>query len=272
MLYGVKDDRYMLKTFKKHENFRELVWMLAKTDFKLRYNDSVLGYLWALLKPLLMFLVLNFVFSSMFNPKNTGAEFYSLQLITALMMFNFFAEGTNAGMASLLSKSQLVTKIYVPRWTIIIASTINAGMIYLMNLIVIVGFFVWKQFLPSIEAILLFILFSFLIYMLIVAFSFFTAPLYVRFRDLLMIWEVLLMIMLYASPIIYPLSILPMNVQQVILANPMAFIIHFTKEGLINGHFPDAWQLIGFIAIVATVFVLSLFSYKKLSATVAEHI
>lgn len=258
--------------FKKHENYKELVWTLAKTDFKLRYNDSVLGYLWALLKPLLMFLVLNFVFSSLFNPKNTGAEYYSLQLITSLMMFNFFAEGTNAGMASLLSKSQLVTKIYVPRWTIIIASTINAGMIYLMNLIVIVGFFMWKQYMPSIEAISLFFIFSLLIYILIVAFSFFTAPLYVRFRDLLMIWEVLLMIMLYASPIIYPLTLLPMEVQQIILVNPMAFIIHFTKESLISNHFPDAWQLIGFIVIVISAFIASLFSYKKFSATVAEHI
>ena len=119
---------------RRHENYRELVWMLAKTDFKLRYHGSVLGYLWALLKPLLTFAVLNFVFSSVFNPRSTGMETYSLQLLVSLMMFYFFSEGTNAGMGSLLNKSQLVTKIYVPRWTIILASTINATLIFLMNL------------------------------------------------------------------------------------------------------------------------------------------
>jgi ABC-type polysaccharide/polyol phosphate export permease len=118
---------------KAHEHYRELIWMLAKTDFKLRYHGSVLGYLWALLKPLLTFLVLNFVFSSIFATRGAGTEFYSLQLLVAVVMMAFFSEGTSAGMQSLLTKSQLVTKIYVPRWTIIFASTLNAAMIYVMK-------------------------------------------------------------------------------------------------------------------------------------------
>ncbi|NLC31444.1 MAG: ABC transporter permease, partial [Candidatus Moranbacteria bacterium] len=182
---------------KKHENYKELIWMLAKTDFKLRYHGSVLGYLWALLKPLLTFTVLNFVFSSIFNPRGTGENTYSLQLIVGLMMYYFFAEGTSAGMASLLSKAQLVTKIYVPRWTIILASTVNATMIFLMNLVVIVGLFIYKGFMPSLPSIFLFLLFSIFIYVIVLAFSLVTAPLYVKFRDLAMIWDVLLMIILY---------------------------------------------------------------------------
>ena len=172
---------------KKHENYKELVWMLAKTDFKLRYHGSVLGYLWALLKPLLTFAILNFVFSSMFNPRGTGITTYSLELLVALMMFYFFSEGTSAGMSSLLSKSQLVTKIYVPRWTIILASTINATLIYLMNLLVIALFFAIKGFVPSLGAIVMFLLFSIFIYIIVLSFALITAPLYVKFRDLSMI-------------------------------------------------------------------------------------
>lgn len=255
-----------------HENYRELIWMLAKTDFKLRYHGSVLGYFWALLKPLLTFAVLNFVFSSTFNPKGTGADTYSLQLLVALMMFYFFAEGTSAGMSSLLSKSQLVTKIYVPRWTIILASTINATLIFVMNLLVIIFFFAINGFMPSIASILLFLLFSVCIYVIILSFALITAPLYVKFRDLTMIWEVLLMIILYASPIIYPLVTLPAQYHQLILLNPIAFIVHFTKEALINNHFASLEQYLVFFSIVIGAFILSIFSYRKFIPKVAEEI
>jgi ABC-type polysaccharide/polyol phosphate export permease len=257
---------------RKHENYRELVWMLAKTDFKLRYHGSILGYVWALLKPLLMFAILNFVFSSIFNPRGVGSEFYSLQLITSIMMFNFFAEGTSAGMASLLNKSQLVTKIYIPRWTIILASTLNSALIYLMNLLIIAGFFLYKGFYPSLTALGMFLLFSCVIYLLVVSFAFITAPLFVKFRDLSMIWEVLTQILFYATPIVYPLTMMPLNVQQILLLNPIAFVIHFTKESLINNHFADPWQNATFLLLVALLFALSLISYKKFSRNVAEEI
>ena len=257
---------------KQHENYKELIWMLAKTDFKLRYNGSVLGYLWALLKPLLTFAVMNFVFSSMFNPRGTGINTYSLQLLVSLMMFYFFSEGTSAGMNSLLSKSQLVTKIYVPRWAIILASTVNATLIFLMNLSVIIFFFVLKGFMPSVVSILMFLLFSIFIYIIVLSFSLVTAPLYVKFRDLSMIWDVLLMVILYASPIIYPLTTLPAQYHRFILLNPLAFIIHFTKESLINNHFATSSQYAIFIIIVFGFFGFSIWAYQKLIVKVAEEI
>lgn len=258
---------------KQHENYKELIWMLAKTDFKLRYHGSVLGYLWALLKPLLTFAILNFVFSSVFNMRNIdGTDTYSLQLLVALMMFYFFAEGTGAGMNSLLSKSQLVTKIYVPRWTIILASTINATLIFLMNLVVIIFFFAINGFMPSLPAIGMFLLFSVFIYIIVLSFSLITAPLYVKFRDLSMIWEVLLMIIMYGSPIIYPLSTLPAKYHTLILLNPLAFIIHFTKESLINNHFASFNQYVVFVSIVFGAFGLSIWSYRKLAPRIAEDI
>ena len=134
-----------------HENYRQLIWMLAKTDFKLRYQNSILGYVWAILKPLLMFCVLNFVFSSIFNPRHIGGENYTLGLLVSLILFYFFDEGTKAGMQSLILKSELVSKIYIPRWTIIMASTIHNTLVFLTNLIVIVIFFTWYRFLPSLH-------------------------------------------------------------------------------------------------------------------------
>ncbi len=255
-----------------HENYRELIWMLAKTDFKLRYHGSALGYLWALLKPLLTFAILNFVFSSLFAMRGIGGEYYSLQLLVAVILFNFFSEGTSAGLNSLIAKSQLVTKIYVPRWTIILAATLNSAMIFCMNLLVIALFFAWKGFLPSIGATASFVFFACATYLLVIMFSFFMAPLYVRFRDLSMIWEVLLPLLFYATPVFYPLQLLPASIQQTLLANPMAFIVHFTKEALANDHYAEPWQYALFIVAIVFGLLISMLAYRKWIPKVAENI
>ena len=257
---------------KKHENYRELIWILAKTDFKLRYQGSFLGYIWAILKPLLMFSILYFVFSSLFNAKGSGIAYYSLQLLVGIILFNFFSEGTMAGMNSLMSKSQLVTKIYVPRWTIIMASTVNSAMIFCMNLLVIVFFFVLNHFVPSFLSVILFLLFSVFTYIIILSFALLFAPLYVKFRDLSMIWEVVVTLLFYATPIVYSLQMMPIWVQKIMLASPIAFIIHFSKEALINNHFADFWKTSAFILTVGAGFLLSIYSYKKLAPKVAEEI
>jgi ABC-2 type transport system permease protein len=255
---------------RKQENYNELIWMLAKTDFKLRYQGSVLGYFWALLKPFLMFAVLNFVFSNVFA-RGGNIKYYPLQLLISLILFNFFAEGTRAGLISLQFKSALVTKIYVPRWTIILSSTINSAMIFVMNLVAVILFFAYYQYMPPPDVILMFVIFSILTYVLIVSFSFIASLLYIKFRDLLMIWDVLVSVLMYATPIIYSLQMLPKNVQQIILVNPMAFIIHFNKETLFNRHYPDPWQMLGFAFLVALFFALSVWFYRIKSPKIAEY-
>ena len=254
---------------KKHENYKELVMRLAKTDFKLRYHGSALGYLWALLHPLLMFTVLNFVFTHLFF-RNSVNPYYSLELLTGLLIFQFFSEGTMHGMHSLLSKSQLVKKIYIPRWTIILGSTMNSLFVFGMNLVVLVVFFGIYKVVPSFQSILLFLFFSLLLYILIVAFSLMSATLYVRFRDMSLIWEVLLRILMYASPIIYPLAMMPENIQKVMLLNPLAFIIHFSKRGLIENYFTSFSNILYLIIGVVGIFAISLLIYRKTERRVAE--
>lgn len=257
---------------KRHENYWELVWALARTDFKLRYHGSILGYIWALLKPLLTFLILNFVFSTIFNPKNSGIQYFSLQLLVSIMLFNFFSEGTMAGLNSLLSKASLITKIYVPRWTIVTASTINATLIFGMNLIIIAVFFAWYGFWPGIWAILMFVFFILLTFLLILSFSFIAAPLYVKFRDLSQIWEVVIQALFYGSPIVYPLQIIPQKYHIILLANPIGFIIHFNKLALTENHYPTLMQISVFTTFVVILFAASFFIFKKLELKVAENI
>lgn len=255
-----------------HENYKELILRLARTDFKLRYHGSVLGYVWAILKPLLLFTVLNFVFSSVFNFKNSGTPLYSLELLTALLLFQFFAEGTSAGMNSLLSKAQLVTKIYVPRWTLIVSSTINSLFVFGMNLLVLVVFFVIYGKMPSFWSIIMFLVYILFLYILILSFSFLTAPLFVRFRDLSMIWEVLLSVFMYAAPIIYPLTMMPEHIQKILLLNPVGFIIHFAKQGLISDHFASASQVLFFLLGLGIFTALAIYLFRRHERTVAEYI
>jgi len=255
-----------------HENYKELIWTLAKTDFKLRYHGSVLGYAWAILKPLLMFLILNFVFSSIFNPKNTGIEHYSLQLLISIIVFNFFSEGTMAGLNSLVQKYTLVTKIYVPRWTIIAAATLNSLLIFLMNLIVIAIFFVWYRFLPSPESLVMFFFLLILTYLLILGFSFIAAPVFARFRDLQQIWEVLTSTLFYASPIVYPLSILPVKYHAIILLNPIAYIIHHLKIAITENRYAPPWETAFFSGAVVAFFLVGMVIYHKMQAKIAENL
>jgi len=261
---------FRLRMIKRHENYKELVLRLAKTDFKLRYQGSALGYVWVILKPLLMFSVLNFVFSTIFNFRNSGTPDYPLELLTALLLFQFFSEGTMTGMTSLVNKAQLVTKIYVPRWTIILGSTMNALFIFGVNLTVLSFFFVIYGKMPSLFGVIMFLIYAALLYVLILAFSFLTAPFFVRFRDLGNIWEVLLTILMYASPIVYPITMMPEHIRKIILLNPLAFIINFAKQGLINNSYTQAIDFATlFLGIIVAV-VLAFLVFRKYEKKVAE--
>ena len=255
---------------KSHENYKELVWRLAKTDFKLRYHGSVLGYIWVILKPLLMFTILNFVFSSIFNFRNSGTPDYPLELLLALLIFQFFSEGTIMGMNSLVSKAQLVTKIYIPRWTIVLSSTLNAVFIFGMNLVVLVLFFAIYHKLPTLSGILMFLVYMILLYILILAFSFLTAPFFVRFRDLGNTWDIILSVFMYASPIIYPLTLMPENIRQYILISPIAYIVHFSKQVLINNTFGTWPDFLALLAGIIVAVVIAFLIFRKYEKKVAE--
>ncbi|MBI2263480.1 ABC transporter permease [Candidatus Berkelbacteria bacterium] len=247
----------------------ELVWELAKTDFKIRYNGSILGYFWALLKPLLIFLILNFVFSNIFG---RNVPHYSISLLTGIIVWNYFSEGTMVGMTSLLSKANLITKVPISTITIVLASTINATITFLINLVILTLFFTLYKVTPSFAALGLALIFFLLIYFLIIGFSLLTAPLFLKYRDLNQIWEVLLQLGFYASPIIYPLGIIPASLQKYLWLNPMAYLIHYLKLALINNQFITPSRFFILLAIIMAVLVIGFVLFRKLSPKIAENI
>ncbi|MBD3300118.1 MAG: hypothetical protein GF347_02090 [Candidatus Moranbacteria bacterium] len=261
--------KYIVKD--KRTDYLQIMWMLAKTDFKLRYHSSVLGYFWAILKPLMIFLILNFVFSQVIG-RGAGIEHYPLQLITGVIIWSFFAEGTTAGLSSLLQKSNIITKVYFPRWIVVVASTLNSLMIFSMNLFILVGFFLYYKVYPGFFDIISALIFFLIIYLLILTIAFILSPLYLKFRDLLQIWEVILQGLFYASPIIYPLSLMPAKFQKIILLNPIARLIDNVKRVLVFDQKADISSTIIFVLILSSIFLIGLYYFKSVSKGVAEDI
>ena len=243
--------------------------MLAKTDLKMRYQGSWLGAIWVFLKPFCLFLVLNFVFSNLFFKDNPT---YTIRLLVGLILWFFFAEATTVGMNSLLSKSEILKKIYVPKWIIIISATVHSALAFGFNLIILFIFLFAYNIFPNLLHIAMFTVYVFLIYGISLSFSFLAAPLIVRFRDLNQIWEVLLQVLFYASPIIYPITAVPLKVQTLLYINPMTLLIEHSKVVLIDNGIARLDHLLIFIAIFVPFLLGCLWYLKFASKNLIENI
>lgn len=210
----------------------DLVWVLAKTDFKMRYQGSVLGFLWALMKPAFLFGVLYLVFSNFFAAE---LPFFALQLLLGIVFWSFFAEGTTLGLVSLQSKSHLLRNFSFPRWVVVVASTVQSFMTFLIYLLIILSFVFFSPLDLSWWQLAIMLFYLGLLYGLVLGFSFFAAPFFLRFRDFNQIWEVVLMAGFYAAPIIYPLSAIPASLQYWLYLNPMTFLIEHARSVLFQG-------------------------------------
>lgn len=245
-----------------------LLWVIAKTDFKLRYNGSLLGYFWAFLKPLLLFLVMYVVFSVLMR---WDIPNYQLYLLLGIIMWNFFAEGTSAGIYSLLSKGDLIKKIYFPRILVVIACSLTAFMTLLLNMLVFFVFYFFSGMEFHMYLLLLPVALIFL-YLLVLGVSLFLSVLQVRYRDVIQIWEVLMQAGFFLTPIIYPLALIPEKYYFYLYLNPMAGIIQFARMAILDREILDFSVLVYGFVFVCLSFILGLLLFKRLSRNIAEKI
>ncbi len=250
---------------KKHFH---LLWVLAKTDFKMRYHGSFLGYIWTLLKPLLMFGVLYIVFSIFIV---ISIPYYQIYLLTALILWNFFAEATSAGLMSIISKTGLIKKIYFPRILVVISSTVSALIAFSFNLIIF--FIIYYFFGPGFSwHILLLPIYIILLYLLIVGVSILLSVLQVKFRDVTQIWEVILQAGFFLTPIIYSLEIVPLKYWFYLFLNPMTPIIYYSRKLLVGNDLPSLQWTLVLSAGIILLLIISLFVFKKMSKNMVENL
>lgn len=236
---------------------RILLRELVITDFKLRYQGSVLGYLWSLLKPLFLFGVLYVVFVH-FLKFGSDVEHFPIYLLLGMVMWTFFTEATQQGMQAIVARGDLIRKINFPKYIIVVSGTISALINLVFNLFVVFIFLLFNGVHIGWSA-LLFPLSILELYVLALATAFFLATAYVKFRDINHIWEVVLQAAFYATPILYPLTIVIKESElaaKLMLLNPVAQIIQDGRYTLVTHQTTTTWSLIQNPLIVAIPYIL----------------
>jgi lipopolysaccharide transport system permease protein len=216
-------------------HFGGLVWTLIRTDFKTRYHGTIGGFVWALLKPLTMFLVLLAVFSYVFASEPQ----YKLDLIIGLFLYEFFQESTKSGLLSIRAKGYLLTKARFPSWIVVVTSASNAAITLGLFSLVLIVFLAVTGRAPSPAAIALYTSYQLEFFAIVTGFSLAASVLFMRYRDLNQVWEVVTHAGFFIAPIIYPLGILPERVHVYLYAWPPTPIILFSRSVLIDGRVPS---------------------------------
>lgn len=258
----------IVKRLKELHDYRNLIWQLAWSEFKLRYKNSVLGYFWSLLEPMLMLLVLYIVFS---NLMRVQVEYFQLFLLLGIILWNFFSRATTIGMFSIIGKPDMIKKIYFPRDIFVISSCITALLMSIFESFIFIMFMAFFRVPISINLAYAPIILLFL-FILSLGFSLALSALNVFFRDVQFIWQVLLQVGFFATPIIYTIDVFPEYLQKFILLNPIARILISARDTIIYSS-PAKPEDLLFISLSA---IISLFVgyiiFSRLESRFAEEI
>jgi len=216
---------------------------MISTDFKIRYQGSVLGYFWSLLKPLLLFAILYIIFTYIV-PIGKDIEHYPVILLLGVVLWSFFSEVTTVGAGSIVASGDLIRKISIPRYLVVLASSFSAFINLLLSLIVVFTFCLFNGLFPHLSWLLL-IPIVLELFAFAVGIAFFLATANVKYRDITYIWEVFLQGGFYASAIIFPISLVPADLRIWFFLNPVVQIIQDARYALVpvEGNV-TIWQLV----------------------------
>lgn len=254
---------------------------MVRTDFKLRYQGSFLGIAWSVLKPLMLFCVMYVVFVK-FLKFTDGTPTFPLVLLLGISLWNFFAEATNMGLTAIVGRGDILRKIHFPNYIIVVSATVGALISLAINMCVVLVFCIFNQVHSTWNVLWLplnFIEF----YALALGTALLLAALNVYFRDMQHIWEVLMQVFFYATPIIYPLSLVTEKTNnpifaKIMLLSPPAQIIQDIRHNFIAPDTtPTVWKEISnwgirLIPVALTFFILwlGIHIFRKYSQKFAE--
>jgi ABC-2 type transport system permease protein len=257
--------------------FFDLLYLISVTEFKKTYFGTVLGYVWSLVRPLLLFAVLLFVFTQVFRIGSQVAH-YPVLLLFNIVLFGFFQEATTAAVTSVVGQEGIVRKTQFPRlvipMAIVLTSLFNLGVNLIAVLIFMLAFGVtpiWTWlFFPLVVA-SLFVLTS--------AMSMLLSSLYVRYRDVAIMWSVAAMALFYGTPVLYPFEIVPEQFREILVINPLTPLFAQAREWISDPTAPGAVETVGGwvhlippIAIALSVCVLAVWVFNREAPRVAEEL
>ncbi len=257
--------------------FGDLLWLMSVTEFRRTYFGTVLGYLWSLVRPLLLFAVLLFVFTQVFRI-GSDVPNYPVLLLLGIVLFSFFQEATTNAVTSVVAQEGVVRKTQFPRLVIPTTVVLTALFNLCLNLVVVFVFILawgvdptWTWLLFPVALLALFVLTT--------AVSMLLSVLYVRFRDVAIIWAVLSQVLFYATPVLYPITIVDEKYHDLLFINPLAPIFEQVRVWVIDPTAPTASEVVGgalhllpAAAIFVGLCVLGVWIFNRDAPRIAEEL
>jgi len=228
----------------------------------------MLGVFWSFLRPLLLFGVLYLVFSVFvrFDIPN-----YALYLLLGIILWNFFEEATNLALSNIEGKAAVIKKVAFPRTIVVLSATVTAFISLLFNFVVFLLFFAFSDLSLSIKTALL-IIYLVALFFIALGTNYFLTALYAKFRDVKTIWEVLLRIAFWLTPIIYTLSIVPQKFHSWVYLNPLTRVIQYSREAIIENRVSNLDGILALILMTATIFIFGYFVFRARARYFAEEL
>lgn len=253
---------------------------LVITEFKLRYQGSVLGYLWSLLKPLFLFTILYFVFVY-FLKVGSNVPNWPVAMLLGIVLWNFFGEIASNGLSSIVGRGDIIRKINFPKYVIVIASSISAFINLILNFTIIAVFMIVGGVELHISSLLVF-WYIMQLFVFGIGIAFILATLYVKLRDMNYIWEIITQALFYGSAIIYPIAIIIEQhamLGKLIMLNPITEAIQGARHVLIDPANPtissltgNGWYSLIPVGIILVVFIFGALYFKRQSPYFAENV
>lgn len=249
----------MKKYIQNFMKYQPLLMELVSRDIKTKYRRSILGVLWTLLNPLLMMIVLSFVFANLFRFE---IENYALYLLSGQLLFNFFSESTSSAMSAIINNAQLIKKVYIPKYLFVISriasSVINvmASFTALILVMIVTNAELHYTIFLVIIPILILIVFSTGIGLIL-------ASVAVKFRDMIHLYGVLTTVLMYLTPVIYPISQLSGRVAAIVNLNPLTGILNIFRDLVLYNTVPSIGRFLVSAAIAVAVLAVGLYVFYK---------
>lgn len=244
--------KYLKIGLKEHWIWRyhRLIWRLTINDLKVKYNNTVLGFIWSLLNPILTMIVLYAIF---INFRHLEQD-YALYLLTGIIAYRFFTQGTNSTMKTIQSKSSLISNYALPRQIFVLEKSLSAFISFFLEFIVLIPLVMIISGILSKYAIL-FPLIHLIYLLLVYGLGLIIAAVYPYFRDLGEIWGVVTQLGFFACPILYPISIIPESILPYYMLNPLTHLITMYRQIVMGGELPG-FQEIGYVILVGLVLLI----------------
>lgn len=254
-----------------------LLRQLVITDFKLRYQGSALGYLWSLLRPLALFAILYMVFANFFKIGDEIPNF-PVYLLVGIVLWSYFAEVTSNSIGAIVGRGDLIRKLNFPRYVIVLSGSFSALINLFLNSIIIAIFIFFTGVDIRISILYIPLLIAEL-FVLSLAIAFFLSAAFVKFRDVNYIWEVIMQGAFYATPILYPLSLVPDSIGKILLLSPLAQIIQDVRHVLVTPSAETIGSLYGTgsarlitLAMVVVMAIVAAYYFRSRSKYFAEEV